>query len=63
MAATLDEQGRPIITTGKPAATFLCADLQQVRSQNGSYDIRRKSDLVVVGNTSVEIKEIETRGA
>lgn len=66
MVSSVDDQGRPIITVGligMPNATYLCSALQQVRQQNGSYDIRRKSDLVMVGNTTVAILEIDVVGA
>lgn len=66
--ATLDDQGRPILTIGQPEAwipteTYLCADLYQVRTAaNGTYDVKRRSDNVVVGNTAVPIEDVELLG-
>lgn len=56
--ATLNEQGKPIITCGNPATTHLCADLKQIKV--GTYwEIRKRSDDEIIDTVATIHPDIE----
>lgn len=59
---TINEEGKYTISLSmevQPAQVYLCEDLKQVKRPDSSYDIKKKSDNTVVGNTAMELPDID----